>query len=1019
MDRIDLVTGKFTHYRYSATDPTSISNDTVKAIVKDKAGFYWVGTHNGLNRFDPKTGQFTRYMNDPRDPGSLSDNQALVLYIDRDGILWIGTKSPWVHDGGNRVGGLNRFDPKTGKFTRYRHNPGNAESLIDNQITAIFEDSQGTFWVGTAGDGLHTMDRKRGTFQRHLYSPAHPERLSRPPVDKNRDPSVAPDYITFITEDARGKIWIGTFGNGINVYDPRVQKVMHFGASGKGKGNHQLNEYVFSTAAPSKEGSLWISSWDGTLYKVYAQGNALPHNPLGVRVTGFGEDNEKNLWFTSSQGLYRRAKDGTLKQFLLAKKKASEENFMLDMLVDQQGKVWVGTEHGLYRFDPGNQTFSGYKHQDGNKNSLFCDTVLSLALGRNNQLWVGTFKGLDVLNVQAGVFRHYGHDLRDTTSIGGITFGDEGVAAVWDILLPGSSNDVWLCVGGGVNRFNQQKGTFKRYTAGGYTICITESSDGSLWLGTNSGLYQYNKKSDDFVLYTDPLKTINRSTTILQITEDRQKNLWLKTRKGFIRLNVQKNEASLFENNGNSYSTRLSKTFLDKSGRILSGDTAGYFAFRPDSLLTANPPRIVLTDFAVLDKPVFPEKGTLLTVPIDETGKIHLQHNQNIFSFGFTGIDFSGDGKSRHLLCMLENYETKWHKADEGTADYYNVPPGNYIFRVKAVSSNGVWAEKVIYVVVALPWWRRWWAYVVYGLLLAGGVFLVHRYQRRRLIQRERDRARVKELAQAKEIEKAYVQLKATQQQLIQKEKMASLGELTAGIAHEIQNPLNFVNNFSAVNSELVDELRQEAKAGNLNEVLSLSYTIEENERKISHHGRRAESIVKGMLQHSRSVAGEKQPTDINQLVEEHLRLAYHGFRAKNQAFNANVSTDYDSQVEQINVVPQEIGRVLLNLFSNAFYAVSEKKKQLNGTFAPMVSVCTKRAGKGVVITVSDNGTGMPSKVADKVFQPFFTTKPTGEGTGLGLSLSYDIVTKGHSGDLSVQSTEGEGTEFMVQLPAS
>jgi signal transduction histidine kinase/ligand-binding sensor domain-containing protein len=1016
MDRIDLATGQFTHYRHSATDPTSISNDTVKAIVKDKAGFYWVGTHNGLNRFDPKTGQFTRYMNDPRDPGSLSDNQALHLYIDHDGTLWAGTKSPWVHDGGSRVGGLNRFDPKTGKFTHYRHEPGNPESLIDDHITAIFEDSRGIFWVGTAGDGLHTMDRKKGTFQRHLSSPTHPEKLSRPPVDKNHDPSVVPDYITFITEDAKGKIWIGTIGNGINVYDPKVQMVSHFGTTDKAASNHQLNEVVFSTAAASKEGSLWISSWDGNLYKVYAQGNALPHNPLGVRVTRFGEDNEKNLWFSSSQGLYRKAKDGTVKQFLLDKKKSSEKNFILDMLVDQKGKVWAGTEHGLYLFDPDSQTFSGYKHQVGNKNSLYCDTVLSLALGRNNQLFVGTFKGLDVLNVQSGVFRHYSHNPRDTTSIGSNTFGDEGVAAVWDILLPGSSNDVWLCVGGSVNRFEQQKGTFKRYTAGGHAMCITEGSDGRLWLGTNSGLYQYNKNSDDFMPYTEPLKTINRSTVILQITEDRQKNLWLKTRTGFIQLNVQKNEASLFENNGNSYSTRLEKTFVDRTGRILSGDTAGYFAFRPDSLLTAKPPRIVLTDFAVLDKPIFPEKGTLLTLPIDETGKIHLQHNQNIFSFGFTGIDFSGDGKSRHLLCMLENYETKWNKADEGTADYYNVPPGNYIFRVKAVSSNGVWAEKVIYIVVALPWWRQWWAYVIYGLLLAGGVFLVHRYQRRRLIQREQERARVKELAQAKEIEHAYRELKATQAQLIQKEKMASLGELTAGIAHEIQNPLNFVNNFSEANAELLTELKQEAKAGNTTVVISLADDLEQNQHKITHHGKRADSIVKGMLQHARVSTGEKELTDINHLTDEYLRLSYQGMRAKDKTLNAVIETHFDETAGPVNIAPQEVGRVLLNLFNNAFYAVNEKKKQGNGTFQPVVTVSTKRKGNNIVITVRDNGTGMTHKVAEKVFQPFFTTKPTGEGTGLGLSLSYDIITKGHGGELRVESKEGEGTEFTVRL---
>jgi signal transduction histidine kinase len=266
--------------------------------------------------------------------------------------------------------------------------------------------------------------------------------------------------------------------------------------------------------------------------------------------------------------------------------------------------------------------------------------------------------------------------------------------------------------------------------------------------------------------------------------------------------------------------------------------------------------------------------------------------------------------------------------------------------------------------------------------------------------------------------EDALAALKATQQQLIQAEKMASLGELTAGIAHEIQNPLNFVNNFSGVNKELVFELRKEARAGNIEEVMSLADTIEQNETKISHHGQRADAIVKSMLQHSRGASGNRQPTDLNQLIEEHLRLAYHGYRAKDQAFNADIGTEYDPHVGQLNVVPQEIGRVLLNLFSNAFYAVQEKSKQLNGSYEPTVSVSTKREGNKVLITVNDNGTGMSQKVTAKIFQPFFTTKPTGEGTGLGLSLSYDIVTKGHGGNLSVTSREGEGSEFVVELPA-
>jgi two-component system NtrC family sensor kinase len=265
-------------------------------------------------------------------------------------------------------------------------------------------------------------------------------------------------------------------------------------------------------------------------------------------------------------------------------------------------------------------------------------------------------------------------------------------------------------------------------------------------------------------------------------------------------------------------------------------------------------------------------------------------------------------------------------------------------------------------------------------------------------------------------LQNTLTELKLTQEQLVQSEKMASLGELTAGIAHEIQNPLNFVNNFSEVNTELIDEMEQEINKGNIEEIKVIANDIKENEQKINHHGKRADAIVKGMLQHSRVSTGQKEPTDINALADEYLRLAYHGLRAKEKLFNATLQTDFDETIGNINIIPQDIGRVLLNLINNAFYAVTEKKKKVGDSYAPTVSVSTKKINSKVEVRVTDNGNGIPQKVLDKIFQPFFTTKPTGQGTGLGLSLSYDIV-KAHGGEIKVETKEGEGSEFIIQLP--
>lgn len=271
---------------------------------------------------------------------------------------------------------------------------------------------------------------------------------------------------------------------------------------------------------------------------------------------------------------------------------------------------------------------------------------------------------------------------------------------------------------------------------------------------------------------------------------------------------------------------------------------------------------------------------------------------------------------------------------------------------------------------------------------------------------------------QTEELQHALTDLKSTQVQLIQQEKMASLGELTAGIAHEIQNPLNFVNNFSELSIELAQELRDEIEKPEVDKsfIIKLVTDLSHNQQKINHHGKRADAIVKGMLQHSRTTAGKKEPTDINALADEYLRLSYHGLRAKDKIFNATLQTKFDDSIGKINIVPQDMGRVLLNLFNNAFYSVSQKKKSVGDGYTPTVSVTSAKMGNKIEIRVKDNGFGIDEKILDKIFQPFFTTKPTGQGTGLGLSLSYDII-KAHGGELQVVNKEGESVEFVVSLP--
>jgi signal transduction histidine kinase len=379
----------------------------------------------------------------------------------------------------------------------------------------------------------------------------------------------------------------------------------------------------------------------------------------------------------------------------------------------------------------------------------------------------------------------------------------------------------------------------------------------------------------------------------------------------------------------------------------------------------------------------------------------------------------------------------------EGKAEAWQYGPANYTIRFEdlqlgkytlrmqasnaALQFNG--PEKALSIRISPPWYKTWWAYLVFIVALAFAIWCFIYYRSIQLIKanhllENKVQERTEEVIQQKEeieaqrdhLEDTLTELKVTQKQLILSEKMASLGELTAGIAHEIQNPLNFINNFSEVSKELIGEMKEEIGNGNIAEVTLLAGDIEQNLEKINHHGQRADAIVRGMLQHSRISTGQKELTDINVLADEYLRLAFHGLRAKDKTFNAEMHTSFDKKSGKINVVPQEIGRVLLNLFNNAFYAVAEKAKTTDKGYRPAVRVSTKSQGDHIIIVVADNGNGIPKDLVEKIFQPFFTTKPTGQGTGLGLSITYDIV-KAHGGEISVESIAGVRTELTISLP--
>ena len=1037
LDFFDPATNKFTHYRHDPKDSTSLSSDTVFCILKDHSGQIWIGTHNGLNLMDSKTGRFKRFMKQAKDPSSLSHEIVRVLYEDKDNVLWVGCGHPSLTEDDANAGGLNRYDRETGKFTRYLHDPNDRNSLENNKVTALYEDSRGQFWVGTAGDGLHLMDRKKGSFTHYYYDPENPGKLSRPPLWNNK--SFYSDHISFIREDNTGALWIGTFWGGINRYDTLTKKVTHFGAIVKGNENivkdtaEGFKANLSWQAFISRDGLFWITTLGGDLYKVNCSAYTIPYYKVHSKVISFyQEEDGKTLWIGTYHGLIRRnlhtQKDTIFRHNPLKGNSISSDSIM-NIKPGGEDKLWISTFGGLNLFDQRNNTFRVFKYDEKNPAGIASNDLRNIVFDDQKNLWIGTLTaGIEKMDGRTGVFSHYKHNPNDSKSL------------IWNDtheLIFDQNKELWISTHAGIDRLDKNTGQFHHYLQGDLVWNIFVDASGIVWAGSPLGLYRFNKSDNRFEEFINPntKESIENSFGFL---EDDKKNLWIRTVNSVIKINPQRDGLRIYtEKNGvfpiNDEYAKLRYNYKTSNGQLIMGEDNGYIAFFPDSINFKQAiPAITFTNFRISNRDVIPQHGSVLSDPVWQTKEIRLAHQQNVFSFDILGFDYTDPGKMSYQV-MLENYDNKWRSLGSyNRADFFNVPPGEYIFHARALNSEGASAEKTISVVVLPPWWSTWWAYIIYlvSFILALTAFIRWRtasIRREKILLEQKVALRTQQLKEEKEkVESSLAELKTTQTQLIQSEKMASLGQLTAGIAHEIKNPLNFVNNFSDLNKELVIEMRQELDSGNADKARDLSKEIEENEVKIMYHGQRADAIVNSMLLHSTKSAGKQELTDINTMADECLRLAFHGIRAKDKGFNATLQTDLDESIDKINIIPQEIGRVFLNLYNNAFYAVSERSKLNEPGYEPTVSVSTRKHDDKIVISVQDNGVGIPENVRDKIFEPFFTTKPTGKGAGLGLSLSYDIV-KAHGGEIKMLSNEGKGfstmvsektgAEFIIQLP--
>ena len=1049
----------------SATDyyeddrSTSIDDDpSVRAITEDAGGSIWVGTRRGADRLDRATGTFRRFHYRGDDPTSIGRGVVIDVLADRSGRVWAGT---W----GGGLSWTLAADP--GSFVTFRNDPDDSSTIASDRILFLLEDASGRLWVGT-NVGLDRLDDQSGTFD-HILS--WPEESGVFPGDMIADDRsdtvfwftrsgasggsllVRLDAVTGETQQIRvadvpvtglardpyksGVLWISTVGQALVRFD--VESWTTTRVESEPLDRNRLPSDLLSSVYTDATGSVWVGTFQSGVSRFDPSAGDFGHlKPVDSGfVVGLMEDRVGRLWMGFSGRVTRLDRRTGIRRhwdFDDPSWYGSELGFVSGLLEAEDGTVWIGSEGGLSRLDPDSGRLVRFEpNLDDPQNSPCPGSVNVVVQDDAGGLWSGNEGCVSRRDAVTGRFERYEYDHDDDGTI--------AAGTVYDIDF--GRGDAWILSAGGLARLDPSNGAARRFVHDPnderslppviWGSLLIDGDGKTVWAGTMGGLARVDTESGEVFHYSTQNSDLP-SNWVLGIVRDDEGKIWLSTNHGLSQFSPNEETFRNFDTNDGLHSLEFSGgTSMIRSkltGEILVGDFGGITYFDPGrfGINTIAPP-VVVTDFKLFNRSVVSGPDSPLSGDISETKSITLDHNENAVSFDFAALHYKNAGLNRYRY-RLEPYETEWvDVSDVRSATYTNVAPGRYTFRVIAANSDGIWNREgtSIDVHIRPPWWRTGWAYGLFALLIAGVLFGTDRWQRRRVIRQERERSHGELMKAHMALEKSHdvleqthEELKSAQARLVQSEKMASLGKLTAGIAHEIRNPLNFVTNFASLSVEMLDELSEELDRETerpvselADELREITTDLKSNVTKIMQHGHRANRIVEGMLEHSRSGSGQKRRVRLNALVEETIEQAQKAFESKNPGFDCEIERHYDPAVGDVTVMPQEIGRVFLNILSNAFHSIGEAARP-----RPLLRVSTQRDGTDVIVTIADNGTGIAPETRSRVFEPFYTTKPTGQGTGLGLSLAYDIVVQGHGGGITIEDTEGGGATFVVRIQA-
>ncbi|MBN2355424.1 hypothetical protein JXO59_04885 [candidate division KSB1 bacterium] len=1050
--RLNRAGDRFAVYRHLPNDPTSISNDRIKAVCEDDQGRLWIATWDGLNRLNPETEQFVRFYHEADDPNSLSYNALYSLFVDRSGILWIGSYSQ----------GINVYDRNRNKFVLYQKDPDDANSLSDNIVKALYEDRSGMLWIGTYFGGLNQFDRRKGIFHHFVHNPDNPNSLSS-------------NSIVSIFEDRSGLLWIATTNGGLNTYDPETgrfrcyrnvppnprspspdfinavfedsRKRIWIGTNhGLSELNRSAGQFITHVHNPADSFSLSNNRVKGVFEDsagrlwVVTDGGVNQFDPESGRFICFGHQPENPnslshdiavsiyesprspgiLWISTYGGGLNRfeVETGTFRRY--RERDGLPNDMAYGILEDHEGCFWLGTDRGLCRFDPVEETFTNYDVRDGLQGNEF---NLALCKSKDGMMFFGGMDGLNAFypqDIQADTFvppvvitdlKIFNQSVALGKEIGGrvvlksvisecdrIELSHEENVFSFDFAalnfsIPEKSRYVYKM--DGVDRewirtdATRRHATYTNLSGGHYLFKVMGSNSDGIWNDVPATIAVRIKPPYWQTVWFRMIIGFAVLLSIFLIYKFRTKNIEEKKKK--LELLVQQRTDELRQQ------TEELQT-LDKIVNLINRELVLDRVFQ--SLL---------------------RQGLKLQPKADRAVLLIYDHDVGIFTpaahLGYDAAVFKDITFSREEI--IDRYGSQ---SDEVEKNIYLIRDFKYPDNYEELKRLPM-AKSIMIMIITLH--GKLEGFFVLENGSDSDVF--DRSDAKRLV-RFRSHA-ISAIAKAKilqDLQNKNAEIIRTQEQLVTQQKLASLGALTAGIAHEIKNPLNFVNNFAEINIELVEELRQNlltvksaATAEMADEIDDILTTLKENAVRIKEHGKRADSIVRSMLQHSRGKSGEKQPTDINAMMEEDLNLAYHGMRAQDSDFNIKIEKDLDRFIAKLDVVPQDISRVFLNILSNGFYETQKKKMTRGKNFVPTVWIKTLNLKNAVEIRIRDNGNGIPAAIRDKLFAPFFTTKPAGQGTGLGLSISYDIIVHGHGGKIIVETEEGEYSEFIIRLPVT